>query len=223
MPGLGAASLPLSNKQTDSPHPSPPQTQPVGGMPPQPIVTHFDVNNPNGLWDMDVQPSPPSSQGFSGSLSPEDQMTLQPILHSVGPHPFPVTMDMVQPRLSIPPEGIAYQRAQRAQSFDDYLRLHRLQDPYMVNTSTQSAPPVTTTLPNFSQHSYQMPPNSHASAAAAAAPWTGHDQHMVYYDPASLHPPPPPLDGPVAFEPHDPGGDHYNEVSWQMFVNGLGL
>ncbi|CAG7847734.1 SubName: Full=Uncharacterized protein {ECO:0000313/EMBL:CCA67892.1} [Serendipita indica DSM 11827] len=205
MPGLGAASLPLASKMHSQPQ-------------------DFDVSNHPGLWEMEVQPSPPSSRGFSGSISPEDQIALQLPIHTPGPS-IPITVDMARPELSIPPEGIAYQRAQRAQSFDDYLRLHRMQDSYMVNTNTQSAPPVTTTLPSFSQHPYQMPPTGHAPATtvAAATPWTGHDQHMVYYDPMSLHQPPPPLDGSVAFEPHDAGGDHYNEVSWQLFVNGLGL
>ncbi|PVG01914.1 hypothetical protein CPB86DRAFT_870615 [Serendipita vermifera] len=140
MPGLGTAMLPLANK-TQSPSPPKDKESPQspnsigkGPDPPSRSVKEAHLRTPSERWTI----SSTESQDFAMPISPQDLIAQQNLntMASFASHP-----DSGRP-------------CSRAQSFDDFLRLHRLQDQGMPSQA-MSAPTVISSLPQSSQ---QLPP-----------------------------------------------------------------
>lgn len=221
MPGLGTARLPLASKMDQaSPRSSPSlKTSPPSSQVLQPAPDLPPYHTPPGLQLRPVTISPDTHMHDSGiefipmAISPHE------IMHAATANYF-----------HGPPPQIQDQDARpysRAQSFDDFLRLHRLQDGEYP-THVSSAPLTTTNLPQVPHQHQQQPQMSGLEQISEPT----HDSWVSYpyaqpfesYGPQGVNetntaPPGHNMSHfPVVGE--DFG---YNDLTWQHFMNGLEL
>jgi hypothetical protein len=220
MPGLGTAMLPLANKTTQSPHPSPPKDSPQSPVstgkvsePSMRGIKDTPLRTPSERWTI----SSTESQDFAMPISPQELIAQQ-------------NLNMMSSLVSNSEAG---RPCSRAQSFDDFLRLHRLQEQGMPSQA-MSAPSVISSLPQSSQQlhptgiqsvtelvadSWATTENAHP--ASLQAPFHGESFYYNQVMETSSS-----SDG-FGFESqsqnpvYDIMSD--NDMSWQMFMNGLGL
>lgn len=158
MSGLGTARLRLSNKPTHNAHSLSPNDSSASGSE---VDSQRNLNNmphscvmqaaipsqvpmENGLCPLNSSMQGSAASLGSETVSPQDLM--YPAAPSNGSQ-FPTTSVYGSE------DGRPYSRAQ---SFDDFLRLHRLQDRTMT-TLTSSAPLKTAGLPSYSHSIYSDP------------------------------------------------------------------
>ncbi|KAG8802759.1 hypothetical protein FRC17_006347, partial [Serendipita sp. 399] len=169
----------------------------------------------SSLWSLDSQqvqqtPLEPVQQ-LSSSVSPQEV---------IPPH-------QIQPPIDFSWAAQAGRQGARAQSFDDYLRIHKLQESGIL-PPTQSAPSMPVALPPYLHD--QFHPQSQMQHDGPRGPVWDLQQHeslspqrtynyerpdsdMGYPESMGLDP----LYEPPAEE------DHYNDASWRLFMDGLGL
>jgi hypothetical protein len=263
MPGLGTALLPLAKKHVQGTHPSPPKDSPSTGsnsgsqgsfditqhpyaefaaVPPQ-------AQQPESKpWALDVR-----MQDSAGNLIPTTMLP-QDLMH-------PTTY--VQPTVPWTSKSTLYGNGHntgrpysRAQSFDDFLRLHRLQDHGVATLQgpALSEPLGTTSLPPYAHQTYPTEPQAvHQNVVPAESQtqenlWgTRNFGHGPLFQFPMLPVHPEPSDGgerqhdgmmaanwmeDVHFSSitmgqeqvdYDPAVYNVQDMSWQMFMDGLGL
>ncbi|KAG8857936.1 hypothetical protein FRB91_010632 [Serendipita sp. 411] len=126
MAGLGTAVLPLAGKSTTPPRDGVElDTSPQSFQPSVPPSAHFSRRQPSNSWSLEaqqVQPNPVEPMMLSTSVSPQE----------LAPPPHPMN-DFTWAAAQTGRQG------GRAQSFDDYLRMHKLQE-------SGTLPPIHSTL-----------------------------------------------------------------------------
>lgn len=261
MPGLGTAILPLTKKPAPSTHSSPPKESPGSTSESQAsfdntqhpymevsAATSQSLQADNRLWALDIRTQ--ESNPMPATISPQDLT-----------HPSAHTHSNIQSASMSSSYGHDANTGRpysRAQSFDDFLRLHRLQD----NTANAppgpalSAPSATMSLPPYSQQQTyaelptihqndtlvdsQLQGNPWGSRQFGHSPWFQFPMYSTHSESSDSserrHEAMMPPNGmeEVQFSPtapdhahgqveYDPAAYNASDISWQMFMNNLGL
>ncbi|KAG8876521.1 hypothetical protein FS842_006006 [Serendipita sp. 407] len=215
MAGLGTAVLPLAGKSTTPPRDGVElDTSPQSFQPSVPPSAHFSRRQPSNSWSLEaqqVQPNPVEPMMLSTSVSPQE----------LAPPPHPMN-DFTWAAAQTGRQG------GRAQSFDDYLRMHKLQESGTL-PPIQSAPSMSVALPPYlhdqfdsqSQMQHDGPRGPVWDAQPRHEPFPPQQIHAYERSNADMGYPEPmgvdPLYEPLHSE------DHYNDASWKIFMDGLGL
>jgi hypothetical protein len=217
MPGLGTAMLPLASKSDQTPQSSPPtKSSPPSAPGARASIDLPSLHTPPTLQlrpvivSRDVHMHEPGQGYVSSSISPQE------IMHAATSQTFQVPLHFHEQ---------TGRPCSRAQSFDDFLRLHRLQDRDNA-APILSAPQATTELPQVQQ----QPINGHPVLPQDAWEQNPFLHSFNSYDNVRNDlqeiMPTNTMDGVAQFGLGDGGEydpDTYSDLSWQHFMNGLEL
>lgn len=228
MPGLGTATLPLAGKSEQTPpRTSPPiKTSPSSGprLPANIDLPAFHSPSELHLRPVTILPD---------AHMQEQNMDFIPMAISPQEIMNAATANYYHPSTQFQDQTV--RPCSRAQSFDDFLRLHRLQDREMPGPIS-SAPPVRVELPQ-QQQQHQMMNYEQISEHRHQESWEQHPyapSFDSYGEPHNIHEnrgqpvPHRKLDGMSHFPVTDQGeyavdAYNYSELTWQHFMNGLEL
>lgn len=213
VPGLGTATLSLASKSSQTPNSSP-------------LTKESSSSNSSAQRSIDLPLQTPPTLQLRPFMPPHDIQMQEPNMEcapmSISPH------EIMHAATSNTFEVLSHETGRpcsRAQSFDDFMRLHRLQD-RRATAPVLSAPLATTELPQFpEQHingavnpSYgAWEPNPYFNAFIPS-----HDLSHTLREGITTNA----MDGIAHFGLNNRGeydADAYSDLSWQHFMNGLEL
>ena len=232
MPGLGTATLPLTSKSEHHTPPLPHSTPPFKTSPQSATRMHANL-------DLSNFHTPPERNLRPIEISPDMHMHdpgMEFIPMTISPHEVmhAATVNYFQSPTQL--QDQAGRPCSRAQSFDDFLRLHRFQDRETAAATTApvlSAPLSTTELPQMPQHHHvnsmehmQDPPHDGWVQHPYAPSYNSYGAPHGVNNAVTPSLPTQNIDGMSHFPVIDLGEYDqisYNDVSWQQFMNGLEL